>query len=251
MGHINWKLEEKMNLKRKIFYPLLFMSLVFSTSIGFCSQSFIIFRDTGQMGDTNQALGVFQAYQHIVPDVIKVEVSLGDKNQLKAAVEQAIKTDEKKPIVLAVGEKTIIPFTETLPFKGATTVHLCHMVTSHHANMIGKVDFIAVPVHVGAELEKAVSGTNTKLIETVGVAHNRQISVIERVYQDDKARLSPSEHYLGVILAGDAPTPENKMLLFTEENARELARFVASIVKNRYLLITNGPRARSNCKCII
>ncbi len=31
------------------------------------------------------------------------------------------------------------------------------------------------------------------------------------------------------------------MLLFKEENARELARFVASIIKNRYL-ITNGPR---------
>ncbi len=106
---------------------------------------------------------------------------------------------------MAVGEKTVVPFAEALPFKGAVTVHLCHMVTSLHADMIGKVDFIAVPVHAATELEKAVSGTNTKLIETVGVAHNRQISVIERVYQDDKARISPSEHYLGVILAGDAP----------------------------------------------
>ena len=55
-------------------------------------------------------------------------------------------------------------------------------------------------------------------------------------------KLPKDTTYIGVVLSGDAPTPEGNQQLYTEANARELARYIAPLVKDRHLLITNGPR---------
>ncbi len=116
------------------------------------------------------------------------------------------------------------------------------MVTANHNQLIGKINFIALPVHALGDFEKKIEGTQTHLIKTVGVPHNRNIPIIEDIYNKNKSNIPHSDSYLGIILGGDAPTPDQKMLLFTENNARELARSVAAVIGTRHLLIINGPR---------
>lgn len=225
----------------KICTTLLTLFCMLPVNLAFSSQTFIIFLDQTQMGDKNQALGVYEAYHHREPKTQKVEISVNDQELLKTTVAEAVKKDDKKPIVLAVGEKTVVPFSEVLPLKKATTVHLCHMVTANHEKLIGKVDYLALPTHTLSQLV-VPKNSHTKIIETVGVAHNRQVSQIEVAYKENAAKLPQAKEFLGVVLGGDAPTPEGKTLLFSEDNARQLARFIAKERENRHLVITNGPR---------
>jgi Mitochondrial fission ELM1 len=220
---------------------LLTLFCLLPVNLAFSSQTFIIFLDQDQMGDKNQALGVYEAYQRWEPNTQKVEIPVNDRELLRTAVTKAAKEDEKKPIVLAVGEKTVIPLSEVLPLKEAITVHLCHMVTTNHEKLIDKVDHLALPAHTISQLV-VPKESRTKLIETIGVAHNRQVSQIEKACNENTAKLPQAAEFMGVMLGGDAPTPEGKILLFTEDNARQLARFIAKEQGNRHLVITNGPR---------
>lgn len=221
---------------------MMFILIWFSTAV-FASQSIFIYRDYGHKGDENQIRGVIEAYRAFQPDCEESEFNVGEEEQLKEALSQASQRKGMKPLLLAVGEKTVSSLMKLSPcFEKAITVHICHMLTSHHASLINKIDGIAVPVHAVGAFEDQLKNTKTHLISTVGVAHNRQIDQIERVYQKRKGEIPPSESYLGVILGGDAPTPENEMRLFTEENARKLARYISRVRGNKHLLIINGPR---------
>lgn len=204
------------------------------------TQTIVIYRDFGHKGDENQVRGVVAAYTRLGNKVEVKEFNLGQEEELKSYVKTINAENQKKPIVLAVGEKTVVPFAQMLPLDGATTVHLCHMVTTNHAGLLDKANFIAAPFHALGDFGKGSS--QTKLIPTIGVAHNRQIEGVERVYQEDRDQIPESEAYLGIILAGDAPTPQNEIRFFTKENARELAYYVSGIVKGKHLLIINGPR---------
>ncbi|MBA3813729.1 MAG: hypothetical protein H0X26_04455 [Alphaproteobacteria bacterium] len=221
---------------------LAFIFLLVSPRLAYCTQSILIYRDFGHKGDESQVRGVVKAYSHLHKDVEVTEFNVGDEEKLRASVKNAVSRKEEKPIVLAVGEKTVASCGNPFPFEGATTVHLCHMITTHHPSLVGKVDYIAVPIHAMGDFAKTVENTNTKLIATIGVAHNRQIEEIEQVYASEKAKLPENVSHTGVILGGDAPTPDGKTQLFTEANARELARYIAPLIKDRHLLITNGPR---------
>jgi len=121
------------------------------------------------------------------------------------------------------------------------------MITKDHKKLLGKINFMALPIHAlkFAELDfetNTTPGLQTKLISTIGVSHNRQSDVVEEVYQREKARIPNKKAYFGVILAGDAPTPKGMFKLFTEANAQELANYVAHHLEDRHLLIINGPR---------
>ncbi len=234
--------KSNINLRKKIVLKVVFVFALFLSNIALGSQSIIIYRDFGHKGDENQAHGVVHAYANLVKDIEVKEFNVGEEEKLQSYVKKALINKDKKPILLAVGEKTVSSFAALLPFEGAITIHLCHMVTFDHSKLLGKVDFIALPTHSIGNFGRRVTGTRTQLIKTLGVSHHRHIEEIEHTYHVDKARIPFKDSYLGVILAGDAPTPENKILLFTEENARELARYVAHILNNRHLLIINGPR---------
>ena len=84
----------------------------------------------------------------------------------------------------------------------------------------------------------------TQIIPTIGVAHNLTPDLIQKEYEAHKQDLPKSNKYIGVILGGDAPTPEGKMLYYTQKEAQQLAAYLAGQVKWRklHLLILNGPR---------
>jgi hypothetical protein len=177
-------------LSRIFFIILLFLP---DTALG--SQHLVIYRDFGHKGDENQFRGVV----NVAREVELKEFNIGQEEDLKSFMISLPKLNEKKPIVLGVGEKTVIPFSRLLPLlpvDGITTVHLCHMVTANHSNLLGKVNFLALPVHAIGEFEKEVKKTSTQLIKTIGVSHNRQIKVIEQVYREEKAKAEPSYAFL-------------------------------------------------------
>lgn len=231
-----------MNFQHNLLSKLFFIFVLFLFNTAFASQVLFVYRDFGHKGDENQVRGVIRAYAKVVNDLEVEEFNIGQEEQLKSSVKRAIESKEKKPIILGVGEKTVASFADLLPFEEATTIHLCHMVTANHPNLPGKVDFIALPLHSLGSFEDTVAHTNTQLIRTVGVSHNRQIEEICRSYDENKDNLPPRDSYLGIILAGDAPTPDNEILVFSETNARELARYVANILEDKHLLVINGPR---------
>lgn len=226
----------------KILSSLLFMFTFFLSDIAFASQQIVVYRDFGHKGDENQVNGVLRAFAKIASDIEVKEFNMGQENDLRSYVSILQNNVEKKPIILAVGEKTVNSFSEMLPFVGIISVHLCHMVTSNHPKLVGKVDFVALPIHAIDHFDQTLAGTKTQLIKTIGVSHNRQIETIEQIYQADKNKISKNGPYLGIILGGDAPTPEGKIQLFTEENVRHLANYVADMRQDRHLLIINGPR---------
>ncbi len=208
---------------------------------------FIVYRDFDQKGDENQVKGVVHAFTQQVKDVTIKEFNLGKEAELKAFIQEQSKQYPQKPILLAVGEKTVGPFSQITPIPEAITIHLCHMITTSHKNLLGKINFMAVPSHAlkfaALDFEATTpSGMQTKLISTIGVSHNRQIAVVDAIYQHEKARIPGKKAYFGVVLAGDAPTPEGQFKLFTKANAQELANYVVDHLKNRHLLIVNGPR---------
>ncbi len=232
----------------------LFRTLFLFISFAFFSENalstptlIIVYRDFNHKGDENQAKGVVQAFKQHVKDVIIEEFNLGKEAELHAYIQEHSKKYSHKPILLAVGEKTVDSFSKITPIKEVITIHLCHMITKDHKKLLGKINFMALPVHAlkFAELNfetNTASGVQTKLISTIGVSHNRQGEVVDAVYQREKARIPDKKSYFGVILAGDAPTPEGMFKLFTKTNAQELANYVAHHLKDRHLLIINGPR---------
>ncbi|MDP1724401.1 MAG: hypothetical protein Q8L85_06835 [Alphaproteobacteria bacterium] len=226
----------------KILSSLLFVFTLFLSDMAFASQQIVVYRDFGHKGDENQVNGVLRAFAKIAGDIDVKEFNMGQESDLRFYVNTLQSNVDKKPIILAVGEKTVNSFSEMLPFVDTISVHLCHMVTSDHPKLVGKVDFMALPIHAIDHFDQTIAGTKTQLIKTIGVSHNRQIETIEQIYQANKNKISKNGPYLGIILGGDAPTPEGKIQLFTEENVRHLANYVADMRQDRHLLIINGPR---------
>jgi mitochondrial fission protein ELM1 len=123
--------------------------------------------------------------------------------------------------------------------------HSSHQLTPQHQKLINKADIIALPIHtIEAEFEKEVGKSTTKLVKTIGVAHNLTQEKIEESYAQNKNSIIIQGPYLGIILGGDAPTPEGKMLYYTQEEAEKLAEYVAqkAVKENFRILILNGPR---------
>lgn len=231
-----------MEYRFKILSSFLLVFFLLSIDVAFAAQSIIVYRDFGHKGDENQIKGVLRAYTNIAGDIDVKEFNMGQEGDLRSYVFGMQKDAENKPIILAAGEKTVSSFADMLPFEGMTSIHLCHMVTSNHSRLVGKVDFVAVPIHAVGDFDQHLVGSKTQLIKTIGVSHNRQIEGIEAVYQEEKNKISKNGPYLGVILGGDAPMPTGEIKLFTEENACQLAKYIANIRQNRHLLIINGPR---------
>ena len=237
----------------KNMLKLALVSLLIYSQVAICSheaavvcdsttRTVLVYRDFGHKGDENQIKGVLAAYSEIVPNVKITEFDVGQGNDLKLAAEKAVKTNKHEPVVLAAGEKTVEPFAALLPLKGAVTVHMSHMVTKDHPALVGKVDFIALPKHAISDFEELVKGSETHLIETIGVSHNRQIAAVEKAYQDNKRDIPDVKSFVAIMLGGDAPDENMKMKLYTQEDAQSEARYVAKIADGRDIIILNGPR---------
>jgi hypothetical protein len=103
--------------------------------------------------------------------------------------------------------------------------------------------FIAIPEHVmDANVQKIAKQQNLTLIPTQGVLHTMSAQTLA---SQDTSAIHLTDAKVGLILGGDAEMSNGKdWKLFSEDNARKLAKEIAAFIKKTgyKILITNGPR---------
>lgn len=198
-------------------------------------------------GDHNQTLGIHAAFNKLSQEESSVEdidTKIIKPSAIKAKVDEDL---HEKVIVIGAGEGGIDGIAELTQHPNLVTCLTSHMCLDRYKDptLLRKVDFIALPTHVASDVKQELGA---KLIETTGVAHNRQLDMA--TYEKWKTELPPAKAYLGVYLGGDAPTPTKEMKLFTKDDAARLADYVVAKVqemnpqnlKEVGILVLNGPR---------
>ncbi len=176
--------------------------------------------DNTRVGDKNQALGI--------------------QNSLRE-----LKAELHRPVFLAVGSfglKEILKQSR----KDKFLVYVSHQESSDLFQLINKIDILALPHHsVSNSLRKAIKNSSTKLIETVGVAHNLKKDDLKKEWKQNRTQFPNAKKYLVVMLGGDSLNADNiHWTLFNKEDAKKLAHFLIKKAKkeNFYILVFNGPR---------
>ncbi len=217
-----------------------------------------IISDKNFVGDRNNLLGVanqtkeyFKKHHYMVNIYEHASADL-------SAVKHSIAISKNKSIILSCAYYGIDAIAylkaDQKVAHNAIAVHLSHQIlnspNAKHEQMVQKngysgADLIVLPSHVLDEVSiKNLTSEYTKLLQTIGVAHNTYLSDLEIAYNRDKAMLPKAKKYLGVILAGDAPDSNGEMHYYTTEDAYKLAEHVSKLaIKEKYtVLVGNGPR---------
>ncbi|OJW47778.1 MAG: hypothetical protein BGO67_09020 [Alphaproteobacteria bacterium 41-28] len=221
---------------------LSFLSLI--SSDAYALKVYLLSNHTNA-GDHNQLLGIVSAFEKLSdqqPQVEDLNTKTTSPAQIKAKIENNLPSE--KVIVVGSGEGGIEGIKDL-----STNPNLTICLTSHmfldgykNLNLLKKVNFIALPIHVSAEIKGKLG---EKLIETTGVAHNRQPEAADQAFAEwGQKELPGCKTYLGVVLGGDAPVPgpSNDIKLFTEEDTTHLANYVAQNADDACILVLNGPR---------
>lgn len=218
--------------------------LLFSFNCTASALTLSLLSNHSNVGDHNQALGIATALKALTQEDISVkdiDTKTTAPSSISTDVEKAL--THGKVIVVGSGEGGIEGIADLSPHQDLIICLTSHMFLKRYNDpeLLGKVTFIALPTHISKE-EKALLGE--KLIETVGVAHNRQVTEIDQTFKDHGRELPDAPSYFGVILGGDAPVPSSQDIkLFTEEDALKLAEYVAKIAPTEAaILVLNGPR---------
>lgn len=201
-------------------------------------------------GDRNQVLGVGHEVAKLASDrptiaIINTE-TLGTAD-IKNQIERDLLNDPNEKIIyVGAGEGGVDGLAELSKHDNLVMCLTSHMPLESHKDkaLLEKVSFVALPDYASSAVEKELA---SKLIKTVGVAHNRHLD--EAVYEQWKGELPEADVYLGVYLGGDAPTQTNEIKLFKPEEAERLANYVVtkvkelrSLKKDPCVLVLNGPR---------
>lgn len=222
------------------------------------SANLYIISDKAFVGDRNQLLGVArESEKYFKSKSVKLNVEEYDKSQLETVKDQ-ISSNKNLAIIVSVGYYGIESITKLKSdpelAKKIIAVHLSHQLldngTLSHKQLVQEkrddsfgADIIALPNHALDKHNVKLTGVNTILLTTNGVAHNMQVSDIESEYGAFKSMFSSFDKYLAVILAGDVP--ENGTYhCYTNKEAEKLAEYVSNLaLKNNYfVLVSNGPR---------
>jgi len=193
-------------------------------------------------GDHNQALGIATAFTQLSPEshIVDLNTKILSPSEIKEKITQDL--IKENVIVIGPGEGGIQGIKE-LPKDSRLVIGLTsHMFLQGYndPNILEKVTFIALPAPVPQE-QKELLGN--KLIETIGVAHNRQPETADNTYKEWGQKVLPRcTSFIGVVLGGDAPTPTKDLKLFTEKDATQLADYIAKHAKEACVLVLNGPR---------
>jgi len=153
--------------------------------------------------------------------------------------------NNEKVILVGVGEAGIDAISSLPIHPNVITCLTSHMLLDRYKDpvLLEKVNFIALPTHVAQQDKKLIGA---KLIETVGVSHNRTLENLKKTYTEWNKELPTCPYYLGVILGGDAPLspPAKGLKRFTENDALNLANYVIPLAreKDACILVLNGPR---------
>lgn len=197
------------------------------------------------VGDHNQTLGILAAFKKLSDKAIvfkDLNTKITSTSKIKEEIEKALLGE--KIVVIGAGEGGIDGIMDLSANPDLIICLTSHMALERYLdqNLLGKVKFIALPTHAATQVKEQLKA---KLIETTGVAHNRQPGESEKAYETwGKKELPSCKTYLGVILGGDAPIPgsEKAIKLFTEKDATDLANYVFQKAKEACILVLNGPR---------
>lgn len=205
----------------------------------------ILLTNSSYVGDTNQLKGIQSAIQAKIKEAVKfIETEESDLDVL---------TLEADDIILASGSHGILMADKIKAFNPKIKVIWSgHQYFSEFDSTVNMPDIVALPETALPESKIAIIKQKTQLVLTTGVAH----SVNDKTVTDDhvkfKGELPDHEQFsrqVGIVLAGDAPTSDNQMKFFTEEDARAQAALIAKYIKTNgfdieqtAILITNGPR---------
>jgi hypothetical protein len=236
------------NFLKKIWIFLIVLVLAGSSNAQTTQTFLYLLYDGGKVGEKNQVHGITQALKEYLPkDTVQKEFELKDKEAFLANIQENLfKEDSKnKGIILAAEVGGIDVLSQLKPQKNIVIAHSSHQFTKEHSNLKDAVDIVALPQYVvTGEVLKAIESPDTTLIQTAGVPHNLSPKAIEEAFENNKGIIPVAPKYLGVILGGDAETPERELRFYTAKEAEELASFIASQIKEKqsHLLILNGPR---------
>lgn len=202
-------------------------------------------------GDHNQVLGIEAALEKIGGQKITSE-DLNTKITIPLDIKDKIKKDLAKEIIIVVasGEGGIDGIKDITTHPNLIICLTSHMFLERYndPNILAKVNYIALPVHAAEPYRKLLGA---KLIETTGVAHNRQPDQADKVYKEwGTAELDYPPSFLVAVLGGDAPTPppSKDIKLFTKDDAAKLADYVAKNAKDATIIVLNGPRTGKHDK---
>ncbi len=202
--------------------------------------------DHEKVGDHNQVLGIKRAFEKIAFDQNQEKVLFEDvdtKKMSSSDIQKKIEKDKEinKVIVVGAGEGGIDGIQQ---FPQNPNLMICltsHMYLERYKDpeLLKKVMFIALPAH---DPERQQVGD--KLIETIGVAHNRQAKDANSTYENYKSELPQADTYLGVVLGGDAPTPTKEIKLFTKEDVEKIVPYAIQRARETKatILVLIGPR---------
>lgn len=206
-----------------------------------------VISDKTYLGDRSNLLGIAEELKDSKPDSEIQEFSLEDLSKADSLIE----SERDRAIVISAGKYGIeaIGRLKNSHNNKILAVHLFHQIIKEenisHDTLIGKADIIALPSHaLNPNFEDKIKNSKTKLVKTIGVAHNSQKQDLIKAYEEYKEHLPKSDKYLGIILPGDAPDSNGGMKYYIPQMAANLAKQVASMAKkgNFAILITNGPR---------
>lgn len=212
-------------------------------------------------GDNRNVLGTANALQNKIPssqEIIYISTDYkSDPEKHNLEVSNAFRkikerhTAAKTYIALGAGEEgyysllTIKNIGNTLKeniYAHWSGHQVYNFITSPSTTLINS---ITMPSYAITEKTRTTLATfNVTLNETPGLPHNVTERDLEKEYLELKTEITPADKYLLIVLAGDAPNPNNEMLYFTKKEARKLAAYVAkqAIKNNQFILVTDGPR---------
>ena len=201
----------------------------------------------GRAGEKNQVIGIAKYLKEYFPDnTITKEYQLEDKDAFLSDLYGDLKPGSKdKGIIVAAEVESIDVLEHLKPQSNLVISHSSHQYTKKHAKLNGIADFVALPKYLLTNnIIEIFEGLTTQIIQIAGVPHNLSKSDVEEAYQNNKEIIPNATNYIGVILGGDAETPDNKVLYYTESEALQLADYIATFAKEEksHLLILNDPR---------
>lgn len=201
--------------------------------------------DHGNGGEKGQAAGIVSALRTLSHDPFsfdEIDTKTMDSLKIQGKIIKTLEQDST--LVIGIGEGGIAGIQDLRFSHPKLTVCLAsHMAFPGYEGLEDKIDVLAIPTHAASDqLRKTWGG---KLLETIGVAHNRTPGAVDQVYRDYGALIPKGcSSYFGVVLGGDVPlpAPSKHIRHFTEEEAQKLATYVATHANGACVLVLNGPR---------
>lgn len=209
----------------------------------------LVVLNEGRIGDQNQLNGIVD---ELSKNRLKWSIDYLKNNQiseLESALEMTCKSSYK--LVLLTSGSDGIEVIDKISNKlcpSILVVNSSHMLFKDHSKILGKANILALPSYsIEAQFALKAKNAGTKIIETLGVAHNITLLKIEEEYNKFKQEFSWLKDHKKVamiILGGDAPDSDGRIHYYTSSEAEKTAEYISNFCKtNNYsLMIFNGPR---------